>query len=119
MEFRLPAVPAHETRRLRADPVRSKNSEVMNEPEPPPIKYPPWVKKEILLPVFGIVVIGLMGGSYLVYRSIQKERQYSPVDYGPMDRRPSSERRPLGIVTVTNQIDGSATNSPPQDESSR
>lgn len=60
----------------------------MNDPEPPPIKYPPWVRKEVLLPVFGVVFLGLIGGNYLVYRAIMKERRYSPVEYGPMDHRP-------------------------------
>jgi hypothetical protein len=73
-----------------------------NAPEPPPIKYPPWVKKEILLPVFGVALIGLMLGSLLVYRSIKKERRYSPVEYGPMDRRPSTGLRPVGIQIPTN-----------------
>ncbi|HAV63772.1 MAG TPA: hypothetical protein DCY13_15575 [Verrucomicrobiales bacterium] len=60
----------------------------MDEPTPPPIKYPPWVKKEILLPVFGVLLIGLIAGNYLVYRAIMKERRYAPAEYGPMDHRP-------------------------------
>lgn len=75
----------------------------MNEPpEPPPIKYPPWVKKEILLPVFGILAIGLMGGSLLVYRSIKKEELHSPNGYGPMDHRPLPIAHPPAAVIATN-----------------
>jgi hypothetical protein len=74
----------------------------MNEPEPPPIKYPPWVKKEILLPVFGFVLLSLIAGNYWVYRVIQKERRYAPVEYGPMDRGPSTGLRPVGIPAPTN-----------------
>jgi hypothetical protein len=59
------------------------------------------VKKEILLPVFGIVLLGLIGGNYLVYRVIKKERRYTPVEYGPMDHRPSTGRHPVGM-TATN-----------------
>jgi len=81
-----------------------------NEPEPPPIKYPPWVRKEILLPVFGVVLLGLIGGNYLVYRSIKKEQRYSPVEYGPMDHRPSA--RPVGSNTPA------ATNAAPATGSS-
>lgn len=77
-------------------------SPMPNEPEPPPIKYPPWVKKEILLPVFGVLLLGLIGGNFLVYRSIKKERRYSPVDYGPMDHRPSGANRPIRMSTATN-----------------
>lgn len=61
----------------------------MNEPEPAPPKYPPWVKKEILLPIFGVVLLGLVAGNYIVYRAIKKERRYSPSEFGPMDHRPS------------------------------
>jgi hypothetical protein len=76
----------------------------MNEPEPPPIKYPPWVKKEILLPIFGVAAIGLMLGSFLVYRSIKKESRYSPLEYGPMDHHPF----PNPVTT-----NGLVTNVPP------
>lgn len=75
----------------------------MNEPpEPPPIKYPPWVKKEILLPVFGVLAIGLMFGSFLVYRSIKKEERQVPAGYGPMDFRPLPAAHPPAAVIATN-----------------
>lgn len=84
----------------------------MNEPpDPPPIKYPPWVKKEILLPIFGVLAIGLMGGSYLVYRSIKKEERYSPTEYGPMDHRPLPVVHPAQAITDTNAP--TETNQPP------
>lgn len=73
-----------------------------NEPEPPPIKYPPWVRKEILLPVFGVVLLGLIGGNYVVYRSIKKERRYAPVEYGPMDHRPRPAATNGSSPSVTN-----------------
>lgn len=76
----------------------------MNEPpEPPPIQYPPWVKKEILLPVFGVAAIGLMFGSFLVYRSIKKERLHPQTEYGPMDFRPLPAAHPPAALIVTNE----------------
>jgi len=76
----------------------------MNEPEPPPIKYPPWVKKEILLPVVGVLLIGLMFGSFLVARAIRKERRYAPVEYGPMDHRPAPLRPATNPPALTNPV---------------
>ncbi len=74
----------------------------MNEPTPPPIKYPPWVRKEILLPVLGFALLGLVVGNYLVFRSIRKERRYSPVEYGPMDHAPATPAATTNAATVSN-----------------
>ena len=74
----------------------------MNEPEPPPPKYPPWVKKEILLPILGVVLLGLVGGNLLVYRAIMKERRYVPSEFGPMDHRPTSAPASTNATGVTN-----------------
>ena len=90
-----------------------------NEPEPPPIKYPPWVKKEILLPVFGVMVLGLIFGNFLVYRSIKKERRYTVEEYGPMDPRPSTRLQPAGLAAPTNQSATAAPAALPQPPPSR
>ncbi len=91
----------------------------MNEPEPPPIKYPPWVKKEILLPVFGVLFIGLIFGNFLVYRSIKKERAYTRDELGPMDRRPNTELRPVGISVPPNAPTNTVAGPESQPASSR
>ena len=74
----------------------------MNEQEPPPIKYPPWVRKEILLPILGFTLLGLVVGNYLVFRSINKERRYSPAEYGPMDHAPATPSATTNAAAVTN-----------------
>ena len=66
------------------------------EPTEPQKPLPPWVRKEKLLPVLGVLLIGFIGGNYLVYRSIKKEAQYQPTQFGPMDRMPLPGNVPLG-----------------------
>ena len=80
----------------------------MNENEPPPVRYPPWVKKEILLPVFGVLLIGLMFGSWLVIRDIKRQGRYSPDTYGPMDHRPSTRMATPVETAATNTTNGAA-----------
>lgn len=72
----------------------------MDEPTPPPQKLPPWVKKEILLPVLGVFLVGSIFGNYLVYRAIKKEGKLDATRYGPMDRRPLPATTPLSQVVV-------------------
>lgn len=71
----------------------------MDQNESPP-KLPPWVKKETLLPVIGVLLIGLIGGNYLVYRAIKKDARYQATEFGPMDRGPLPGNIPLAQRVV-------------------
>ena len=73
-----------------------------DDPNAKPPK-PDWLRAEFLMPVAGILVLGLIFGSFLVIKSIQKEhRTYRPAEYGPMDRRPTP------AVVVTNQTNNAS-----------
>lgn len=73
---------------------------MIDEPTPPPQKLPPWVKKEILLPIIGVFLIGGIFGNYLVYRAIKKDGRFNATKYGPMDRRPMPGNNPLSQAVV-------------------
>lgn len=68
-------------------------------PPQPPRKPPPWLKKEVLLPFFAVLFVGLIFGNYLVYRAIKKEPRYRS-EYGPMDHRPSPARISPAVLPV-------------------
>lgn len=82
----------------------------MDEPTPPPQKLPPWVKKEILLPILGVFLIGGIFGNYLVYRAIKKDGRFNATKYGPMDRRPMPGNNPLSQAIVETRREFTETN---------
>ncbi|GEM_PF-2390034 len=82
----------------------------MDEPTPPPQKLPPWVKKEILLPVIGVFLVGSIFGNYLVYRAIKKEGKLGATRYGPMDQRPLPANSPLSQIVVNTGREFTETN---------
>ena len=59
-----------------------------DQPVTRPTPTPERVKPHILLQVIGVLILGLMFGSFLVWRSIKKDGRSQAERIGGMDHRP-------------------------------
>ena len=58
----------------------------------------------------GIILLGLVGGNYLVFRAIMKDGRLGAAKYGPMDRRPMAANVPLSQAVVDTGREFTETN---------